>query len=85
MRRLSPQSWARITAIGLVLLALLVSATSLRAGRGGSAQRVAAARDPLQAELAHCQALGQAGASDAGCLAAWADSRRRFLAGSARP
>lgn len=44
----------------------------------------AAAGDPLRAELIHCQAIGQAGASDASCLQAWAENRRRFLAPGAR-
>lgn len=35
--------------------------------------------DPLRAELTRCQALGEAGAGDAACLAAWGESRRRFL------
>ena len=35
--------------------------------------------DRLRTELARCQALGEAGAGDAACLAAWAESRRRFL------
>jgi conjugative transfer region protein TrbK len=40
--------------------------------------------DPLRTELLHCQAIGQAGASDASCLRAWAANRRRFLAPGAR-
>ncbi len=35
--------------------------------------------DPLHAELSRCQALGEAGAHDPQCLAAWAQNRRRFL------
>ena len=35
--------------------------------------------DPLAAEFARCQALGEAGANDTACLAAWAENRRRFL------
>lgn len=41
--------------------------------------------DPLRTELLHCQAIGQAGASDASCLRAWAENRRRFLASGGRP
>lgn len=41
--------------------------------------------DPLLIALRRCQSLGQAGASDPDCLAAWAESRRRFLGDSARP
>ena len=40
--------------------------------------------DPLLIELRRCQALGQAGANDPDCLAAWDESRRRFLGDSAR-
>lgn len=35
--------------------------------------------DPLQARLRSCQLSGQAAGSDPGCLAAWAENRRRFL------
>ena len=43
------------------------------------------ATDPLVMEFARCQALGQDGARDAGCLAAWAENRRRFLGLDRRP
>ncbi len=36
-------------------------------------------RDPLDAELARCSALGEAGPRDPSCLKAWAENRRRFL------
>ena len=36
-------------------------------------------KDPLQAKLRSCQLAGQAAGSDPGCLAAWAENRRRFL------
>ncbi|KAB2705883.1 putative entry exclusion protein TrbK-alt [Brucella intermedia] len=35
--------------------------------------------DPLRENLRRCQQLGEAAASDADCLAAWAESRDRFL------
>jgi conjugative transfer region protein TrbK len=42
--------------------------------------------DPLQAILRSCQLAGQAAGSDPGCLAAWAENRRRFLgSGRSRP
>ena len=41
--------------------------------------------DPLVAEMRRCQLLGEPGAHDAGCLAAWAENRRRFLALDRRP
>lgn len=37
--------------------------------------------DPLQAKIRSCQLAGQAAGSDPGCLAAWAENRRRFLGG----
>lgn len=40
---------------------------------------LAANTDPLAAELDRCNTLGEAGERDAGCLAAWAKNRRRFL------
>jgi conjugative transfer region protein TrbK len=84
--RLSGKAWARIAAVGLLLLAVLTAAVGLKPRRHLAPQAPAVgAVDPLRAELARCQALGQAGASDPGCLAAWAESRRRFLAGGSRP
>ena len=41
--------------------------------------------DPLFAEMRRCQLLGEPGAHDAGCLAAWAENRRRFLGVDRRP
>ena len=43
------------------------------------APTIAASADPLAAELERCNTLGEAGERDAGCLAAWAKNRRRFL------
>jgi conjugative transfer region protein TrbK len=40
-------------------------------------------KDPPQARLRSCQLAGQAAGSDPGCLAAWAENRRRFLGGRA--
>ncbi|MBX9775187.1 MAG: putative entry exclusion protein TrbK-alt [Xanthobacteraceae bacterium] len=57
--------------------------------RPSSAERLVpdsiGAADPLQAEFARCQGLGEAGAHDPACLAAWAENRRRFLAPDRRP
>ncbi len=36
-------------------------------------------KHPLEATLERCQLAGQAAGSDPGCLAAWAENRRRFL------
>jgi len=35
-------------------------------------------RDPLDAELARCSGLGDAGPREPSCLKAWADNRRRL-------
>ena len=35
--------------------------------------------DPLRATLRRCQQLGEAATGDPACLAAWAESRDRFL------
>ena len=87
----SAKTWARIGAVAFIAFAVLVSMLSARHGRPtpvapavASAQDPAAA-DPLVVELYHCQALGQAGASDPDCLRAWAENRRRFLTPGAVP
>jgi len=88
---ISAKTWARIGAVAFIAFAVLVSALSLRSGRQAPGMPSlppaydAAATDPLVAELYHCQALGQAGASDPECLRAWAENRRRFLAPGAIP
>jgi conjugative transfer region protein TrbK len=88
---ISAKTWARIGAVAFIAFAALVSALSLRTGRQAPAPfavpaaQDSAAADPLVVELYHCQALGQAGASDPDCLRAWAENRRRFLAPGALP
>ena len=76
-------SLSAVVVVGAVVLAVKEEQAG-RAAPVATASRSYPA-DPLATELAHCQALGEAGARDAGCLAAWAESRRRFLAPSARP
>ena len=44
-----------------------------------TAPALSADTDPMARELQHCQMIGEAGARDAACLAAWAENRRRFL------
>ena len=41
--------------------------------------------DPVTAEIARCQTLGEAGARDQACLDAWAQNRRRFLRAGTHP
>ncbi len=82
---------ARIGAIAFVALAITVTAITMRdAPEAAPHDDVAgapdsAATDPLAAALLRCQSIGQAGASDAACLRAWAENRRRFLAPGSRP
>jgi conjugative transfer region protein TrbK len=88
--QVSGKTWARIAAVGLIALAVLVLALNLRRGRLAQAPlsppspTVAVSTDPLVGELFRCQALGQAGASDPDCLRTWAENRRRFLTPSPR-
>ena len=42
-------------------------------------------RDPLREAQRRCQQLGQQAASDAECLAVWAETRERFLGRSPAP
>ena len=82
--------FARIGAI--VFVAVAVTATAIEMTRKEeepaspfAGPAVAAAADPLRAELIRCQRLGEAGPRDPACLSAWAESRERFLARGARP
>jgi len=78
--------------IALILVGVILAAAAAwmamqdraTSGQVGPPQAAAAA-DPLQAEFTRCQALGEAGAHDSECLAAWAENRRRFLAPDRRP
>ncbi|WP_374575966.1 putative entry exclusion protein TrbK-alt [Phenylobacterium sp.] len=79
----------RLAGVGLAALALGISALALRQAPPAADPPLAPGPpspppDPLAAALRHCQALGEAGARDADCLATWAEGRRRFLGLSAR-
>jgi conjugative transfer region protein TrbK len=69
----------------LVFIAIAVTATAIDMARKDepSASPPAPAlqppTDPLRESLRRCQQLGEAAANDADCLAAWAESRDRFL------
>jgi len=73
--------------------AALIAAAVVMAGkededglRVRSSTLVAApAENPLAAEFARCNGLGNAAVDDAGCRAAWAENRRRFFGGRAHP
>ncbi len=74
---------ARLAAV--VFIAIAVTATAIDMARKDepSAPPPAPAfqppTDPLRETLRRCQQLGEAAASDTDCLAAWAESRDRFL------
>lgn len=75
---------ARIGAV--IFVAFAITAAVIDATRKpepavtfGAAPAVATSADPLASELARCGSLGEEGQRDAGCLAAWAKNRRRFL------
>ena len=73
----------RLGAVVFVAIALTVTAIDMTRKDEPSASRPASAlqppADPLRETLRRCQQLGEAAASDADCLAAWVESRDRFL------
>ena len=73
----------RLGAVVFVAIALTVTAIDMTRKDEPSASRPASAlqppADPRRATLRRCQQLGEAAASDTDCLAAWAESRDRFL------
>jgi conjugative transfer region protein TrbK len=87
--RITAAMAARAAAMAFVLVAIAATAIQFRHGdhkpaEGSPASPAAVDADPLRAELARCQILGEAGAHDPGCLHAWAENRRRFLGGGTR-
>ncbi len=75
---------ARLGAV--VFVAIAVTATAIEMTRKADRQnnpttqaRSITERDPLDAELARCSGMGEAGPRDPSCLRAWAESRQRFL------
>ena len=87
--RITAAMAARAAAMAFVLVAIAATAIQFRHGdrkpaEGSTASPAAVDADPLRAELAGCQILGEAGAHDPGCLHAWAENRRRFLGGGTR-
>ena len=73
----------RLGAVVFVAIALTVTAIDMARKDEPPAPRPASAlqppADPLRESLRRCQQLGEAAASDADCLAAWVESRDRFL------
>ena len=80
---------ARLGAVVFVAIALTVTAIDMARKDEPSAPPAAPAfqppADPLRETLRRCQRLGEAAASDADCLAAWAESRDRFLGRTLSP
>ena len=81
---LDGKTLARIGAIAFVALAIVAAVIDM--SRPDDDQDDVAmpgpaviGRDPLDAELARCGGLGEAGPRDPSCLKAWAENRRRFL------
>lgn len=74
---------ARIAAIVFVAIAITVTVIEMTREEAPVPASTAPALqppvDPLRATLRRCQQLGEAAASDGDCLAAWAESRDRFL------
>ena len=83
--RLSSGAVWRAGALLFVIAAIAATAVRVKSDRAPPAEphrapeTVAARPDPIQAELVHCQGLGEAAANDAACLWAWAQNRRRFF------
>lgn len=75
----------RVAAIAFAATAIAVAVSQGQHATTHQAppQRPAPAARPIQADLARCQALGEAGANDPGCLKAWANQRAKFLGLSA--
>lgn len=73
---------ARLGAFVFVATAIAAAAIEinrpLREDRAPSKPRIHT-RGQLEAELARCSQLGEAGPRDPFCLKAWAENRRRFL------
>ncbi|UPG72932.1 putative entry exclusion protein TrbK-alt [Roseomonas gilardii subsp. gilardii] len=74
---------ARLGAI--IFVAIAITATVIEMTRKDEPEAVTTApqlqpsADPLRQSLRRCQRLGEAAASDPGCLSTWAENRDRFL------
>ena len=79
---------ARLGAI--VFVAIAITATAIEMTRKEeppvrTAPALQPPADPLRASLRRCQQLGQRAVDDPDCLAAWAQSRDRFLGRTSAP
>ena len=74
---------ARLGAVVFVAIAITATAIDMTRKDEPSVPPTAPAfqprTDPLRETLRRCQQLGEAAARDTDCLAAWAESRDRFL------
>ncbi len=74
---------ARVGAAVFVAIAITATAIDMAREDEPSAPPAAPALqpspDPLRAEQRRCQRLGEQAASDAECMAVWAETRDRFL------
>ena len=75
---------ARIGAVVFVAIAVTATAIEMtrrddRRNSPATQTRSVTERDPLDAELARCSGMGEAGTRDPSCLKIWAENRRRFL------
>jgi conjugative transfer region protein TrbK len=75
---------ARIGAVVFVAVATVATAIEMnrkpdRSDNAPTVVRPSSMRDPLDAELARCSGIGEAGSRDPSCLKAWGQARRRFL------
>jgi conjugative transfer region protein TrbK len=81
-RLLNLPAVTRALGFALVAIAIIAAALHFRTSQThvlGEHVSPAAAFDPLTAELQRCQVLATQAKDDAGCEAAWAESRRRFF------
>lgn len=80
---------ARVSAIVFVAIAITVTVIEMTRedvpAPVSTAPSLQPPADPLRATLRRCQQLGEAAASDADCLSAWAESRDRFLGRTPAP
>jgi conjugative transfer region protein TrbK len=65
--------------LGLILIGVTGEITREQQEAHAQARNPQTHLRPDDAELQRCQALGEAATRDAGCLALWAETRRRFL------
>jgi conjugative transfer region protein TrbK len=73
--------------VGLIAAAVVMAGKEDEGGLRvrSSTLAPAPAVDPLTAKFARCNGLGTAAVDDVGCRDAWAENRRRFFGGRARP